>query len=174
MPTKQNAPHHPKAMEGAAIDKPHFASTTQQVNRLALACTGASYGKISTKAKAPACDDVLGIAVATPTDKRGFVMSEFSGHGVGRTRMVYGHGVGYPQGRPHGYSHVINRHARPLRVMTQPVVPKSRIGAPTMQQVNPLGHHAPTSKAAPAIAITCTHACYPRGHHDLGGAPKEK
>jgi hypothetical protein len=50
---KQNAPHHPKAVEGAAIDKAHFASTVQTVNRLALACTtGASYGKISTKAKA--------------------------------------------------------------------------------------------------------------------------
>lgn len=152
---KQNAHHHPKAMEGAAIDKPYFASTTSQVNRLALACTtGASYGKISTKAKAPARKNVLGIAVATPTDKRGFVMSEFSGHGVGRTRMVYGHGVGYPQGCPHGYSHVLNRHAHPLRVRTQCVASKSRIGATTMHQVNPMGHLAPMPKAAPAIPST--------------------
>ena len=158
MDAKKIAPHHPKAMESAAT-KPHFASTTQQVNRLALACTtGVSCGKISPKAKAPALQNVLGIAVATPTDKRGFVMSEFLGHGVGRTRMVYGHGGGYPQGRPHGYSHVLNRHAHPLRFKTQPVVPKSRIGATTMQ-VNPLGHLAPTSKAAPAIAtITEAHA----------------
>lgn len=151
---KQNAHHHPKAMEGAATSSAIVPTTVQAVNRLALVCMMlASRGKISTKAKAPARRNVLGIAVATPTDKRGFVMSEFSGHGVGRTRMVYGHGVGYPQGRPHGYSHVSNRHAHPLRVETQPVVLKSRIGAPTMQ-VNPLGHLAPTPKAAPAIPST--------------------
>lgn len=103
------------------------------INVLALACTLlASHGKITPKAKAPALENAFRQAVAAPTDKRGFVMPKF-----------FWHGVGYPQGCPHGLSHVFNRHAHPLRVKTQPVVPKSRQGATTMQ-VNPLGHHAPT------------------------------
>ncbi|SEQ32630.1 hypothetical protein SAMN02982919_00449 [Giesbergeria anulus] len=40
MHTKQNAPHHPKAMESAALSKLHSATTMRAVNRLALAaCT---------------------------------------------------------------------------------------------------------------------------------------
>ena len=153
MPIKQNALNHPKAKESAA-DKTHFASTAPYVNLLALACTaGVSYGKISTKAKAPACEDAFGKAVAAPTDKRGFVMPEFLGRGASHAHMVYGHGGGYPQGRPHGFTRVFNHHAHPLCVKTQRVVLKSRKGALTMQ-VNPLGHHAPTLKAARAIPTT--------------------
>lgn len=86
-------------------------------------------GTIHTKAKAPALENVLGIAVCTPTDKRGLVMPEISRHGFAHVGAVGGHGRGYPQGHPHGYSHVFNCHAHPLRVKTQPVASKSRIGA---------------------------------------------
>lgn len=150
MATKENAHYHQRAIAGAT-DKPHFATTTQHVNRLALVCMMlASRGTITSKAKAPARRNVIGKVVATPTDKRGLVMPEISRHGFAHIGMVVGHGVGYPQGCPHGFTHVSNRHAHPLRVETQPVVFKSRKGATTMQ-VNPLGHHAPTFKAAPAI-----------------------
>ena len=88
---------------------------------------------IRAKAKAPVCRNTFGKAVAAPTDKRGFAMPKFLGlvrlHWF---RMVYGHGGGYPQGRPHGLSRVFNHHAHPLRVKTQRVVLKSRQGAPTM------------------------------------------
>ena len=90
-------------------------------------------GTIRTKAKAPVLENTFGQAVATPTDKRGFVIPKFLGlvrlHWF---RMVYGHGGGYPQGRPHGLSRVFNHHAHPLRVKTQRVVLKSQPGAPTM------------------------------------------
>ena len=90
-------------------------------------------GTIRTKAKAPARKNAFGKAVAAPTDKRGFAMPKFLGlvrlHWF---RMVYGHGGGYPQGRPHGFTRVSNRHAHPLRVETHRVVLKSRKGAPTM------------------------------------------
>ena len=94
---------------------------------------GAGRGTIHTKAKAPVLENTFGKAVAAPTDKRGFAMPKFLGlvrlHWF---RMVYGHGGGYPQGRPHGLSRVFNHHAHPLRVKTQRVVLKSRQGAPTM------------------------------------------
>ena len=90
-------------------------------------------GTIHTKAKAPVLQNTFGKAVAAPTDKRGFAMPKFLGlvrlHWF---RMVYGHGGGYPQGRPHGFTRVFNHHAHPLRVKTQRVVLKSRKGAPTM------------------------------------------
>ena len=91
------------------------------------------HGTIHTKAKAPVCDDTFGQAVATPTDKRGFAMPKLWGLvRLHLSRMVYGHGGGYPQGRPHGFTRVFNHHAHPLRVKTQRVVLKSRKGAPTM------------------------------------------
>ena len=90
-------------------------------------------GTIRTKAKAPARRNVFGKAVAAPTDKRGFVMSKFWGLvRLHLSQAVYGHGGGYPQGRPHGFTRVSNRHAHPLRVETHRVVLKSRKGAPTM------------------------------------------
>ncbi len=87
-------------------------------------------GTIRTKAKAPARKNAFGQAVATPTDKRGFVIPKFWGLvRLHLSRMVYGHGGGYPQGHPRGLSRVLNRHAHPLRVRTQRVVLKSRQGA---------------------------------------------
>ena len=90
----------------------------------------AGHGTIPTKPKGPALQNVFEPAVATPTDKRGFVTPKFSGLvRLHRSCMVYGHGGGYPQGRPHGWFRVLNHHAHPLRVKTQRVVLKSQPGA---------------------------------------------
>lgn len=94
-------------------------------------------GTIRSKPKGPARRNAFGQAVAAPTDKRGFVMLKFLELvRLHWPHMVYGHGGGYPQGRPHGLSRVSNRHAHPLRVETQRVVLKSRQGAPTMHHTN--------------------------------------
>jgi hypothetical protein len=82
--------------------------------------------------------NTFGKAVAAPTDKRGFVMSELVRPALARAGMVYGHGGGYPQGRPHGFTRVSNHHAHPLRVETPPVDSESRKGVPTMTQAIPL------------------------------------
>ncbi len=96
---------------------------------------------IRAKAKAPVLQNTFGQAVATPTDKRGFVIPKFWGLvRLHLSRMVYGHGGGYPQGRPRGLSRVLNRHAHPLCFKTQRVALKSRQGAPTM--------HPTTARAA--------------------------
>lgn len=115
----------------------------------------ASCGRISTKAKAPALENVKSVEVAAPTVKRGFVMPKISRHGFARTGMVCVHGWGYPQGHPHGYGRVFNSHAHTLRLKTYRVV-LYPVGAKTMQQVNPLGQTAPTSKAAPPNIHTST------------------
>ena len=102
---------------------------------------GAGRLTIRSKAKAPARKNAIGQAAATPADKRGFAMPQFWGLvQLHWPRMVYGHGGGYPQGRPHGLSRVLNRHAHPLRVRTQRVALKSRQGAPAM-------HPAPSASA---------------------------
>ncbi len=112
------------------------------INHAALRCW--CRGTIRTKPKGPVCDDTFGQAVATPTDKRGFAMPKLWGLvRLHLSRMVYGHGGGYPQGRPHGLSRVINHHAHPLRVMTQRVVLKSRQGA-TMPQAISAAVRTPT------------------------------
>ena len=66
---------------------------------------------LAPKPKGPVCRNTFGSAVATPTEKRGFVMPELLGlvrlhrlHGFGR-------GGGHPQGRPHGFTRVTNHHA---------------------------------------------------------------
>ena len=114
-------------------------------------------GTIRTKAKAPVLQNTFGQAVATPTDKRGFVIPKFWGlvrlHWF---RMVYGHGGGYPQGHPRGLSRVLNRHAHPLRVKTQRVVLKSRQGAPTMHHTTVASASARTPATLPTTGNTPT------------------
>lgn len=84
-------------------------------------------------------------AVATPTDKRGFVMSKFLGLvRLHLSRMVYGCGGGHPQGRPHGWFRVFNHHTHLLRVKTQRVVLKSQPGATTMPQAISAAVRTPT------------------------------
>ena len=112
-------------------------------------------GTIHTKAKAPVCDDTFGQAVATPTDKRGFAMPKLWGLvRLHLSQAVYGHGGGYPQGRPHGLSRVFNHHAHPLRVKTHRVVLKSRQGATTMS-ASPMASRcaAPTSPAFDPVRL---------------------
>ena len=114
-------------------------------------------GTIRSKPKGPARRNAFGQAVAAPTDKRGFVMLKF----LELVRlhwppMVYGHGGGYPQGRPHGLSRVSNRHAHPLRVETQRVVLKSRQGAPTMHHTNVASANTRTPITLPTTGNTPT------------------
>ena len=110
--------------------------------------SGWSRGTIRLKPKGPVCRNTFGQAVATPTDKRGFAMPKFLGLvRLHRSRMVYGHGGGYPQGRPHGLSRVTNHHAHPLPFVRQRVVLKSRQGAPTM-------HHTTVASASARTPIT--------------------
>jgi hypothetical protein len=114
-----------------------------------------SRGTIRLKPKGPALQNVLGKAVATHTDELGFVMSKFLGLvRLHLSRMVYGHGGGYPQGRPHGFTRVLNHHAHPLRVKTQPVVLKSRKGA-TMPHTTTSANVRVTT---PATGTTTTEA----------------
>lgn len=94
-------------------------------------------GTIRSKPKGPVCRNTLEPAVAAPTDKRGFVMLKFLELvRLHWPRMVYGHGGGYPQGRPHGWFRVTNHHAHPLPFVRQRVVLKSQPGAPTMHHTN--------------------------------------
>jgi hypothetical protein len=101
------------------------------------------------KPKGPVLQNTFGKAVAAPTDKRGFVMSEFDRSGVSRCGMVYGHGGGYPQGRPHGFTRVLNHHAHPSCFKTRLVASESRKGAKTMTKVIPL-----VRTAAPIITAS--------------------
>lgn len=133
------------------------ATKPKRKNAPSMACTAiARRGTVRTKAKAPACRNVFGQAVASPTDKRGFVMPKISRHGFAHVGAVGGHGVAYPQGWPHSLSYVTNRHAHPLPVVTQPVVSQSRQGA-TMHRPPVSRNAVPAPKATPAI-ITATEA----------------
>ena len=138
-----------------------FLALNKALNELVLrvwCATPSSWGRgtIRSKAKAPVLENTFGQAVAAPTDKRGFVIPKFSGLvRLHLSRMVYGRGGGYPQGRPHGLSRVFNHHAHPLRVKTQRVVLKSRQGATTMT-ASPVASRsaAPTT---PTTGKTPTH-----------------
>jgi hypothetical protein len=87
---------------------------------------------VTLKAKAPACEDALSEAVATPTESGVLSRPEFLGAPATRRAFVFGHGGGYPQGRSHGFGRVFNRHAHLLRVKTQQVVFVTPEGAKTM------------------------------------------
>lgn len=100
------------------------------------------------KPNGPVLQNTIGKAVATPTDRRGFVMPDFSRSGVSRCGMVYGHGGGYPQGRPHGFTRVLNHHARPSCFKTRLVDSESRKGVPTMTIVHLVRPAAPVATPA--------------------------
>lgn len=105
------------------------------------------------KPKGPARRNASDHAVAAPTEKRGFVMSEFDRPAPARVGMVCGHGGGHPQGRPHGVIRVSNRHVRTLRVETRGAVPQSHHGAEAMTQAVTLARTAaPIIPASPAAA----------------------
>lgn len=91
------------------------------------------------KPSGPVRRNTFGIAYATRNDMAGFVAPDFltDARILGVGMVCCGRGVAYPQGWPHGYTHVSNRHAHTLRVETQRVVPESRIGAKTMHMASP-------------------------------------
>jgi len=92
---------------------------------------------IRVKPKGPVCRNTFGSAVAAPTDKRGFFMSEFVRHGVAHAGMVTGKmGLSARLAAPliRCYEHL----AHPSRVVTRRVAFESRSGAKTMTKVIPL------------------------------------
>ena len=112
-------------------------------------------GTIRSKAKAPVCEDTSSEAVATPTEKRGFVIPRFLGLvRLHLSHMVYGRGGGHPQGRPHDFGRVFNHHAHPMRVKTQTVALVTPEGAKTMTT-----SHLASRRAAPTPTPTT-------GNHD--------
>ena len=114
-------------------------------------------GTIRSKPKGPVCRNTFGKAVAAPTDKRGFVMLKFLELvRLHWPRMVYGHGGGYPQGRPHGFTRVTNHHAHPLPFVRQRVVLKSRKGAPTMHHTTVASANTRTPIILPTTGNTPT------------------
>ena len=57
---------------------------------------------LAPKPRGPVLQNTFGSAVATPTEKRGFVMPELLGLVRLHRLHGFGHGGGHPQGRPHG------------------------------------------------------------------------
>ena len=131
----------------------HIATSRQGSTTGAKNGTAAARGRatVRLKPKGPVRKNTTGQAVATPTEKRGFVVLELVQPALVRAGMVYGHGGGHPQGRPHGLSRVLNHHAHPLRVRTRRVVSESRQGAKTMTNVTRL-----VRKPAPVTSYTDT------------------
>ena len=112
---------------------------------------------VAPKAKAPACRNALGKVVAAPTVSG--VLSCLNSWELVRLhgfRMVYGRGGGYPQGRPHGFTRVTNRHAHRLPFVRHPVVLKSRKGATMHRPTVASRSAAPVSKASPATSTPTT------------------
>ena len=65
------------------------------------------------KPKGPVTQKHHSEAVATPTDKRGFVTPKFWGLVRLHCLMVMGRGGAYPQGWPHDFGRVFDHHAPP-------------------------------------------------------------
>ena len=149
---RTQAPSGPTSARGA-ID---MGQRTQRQPKSARPCHNCP------KPKGPVLENTIGNAVATPTDKRGFVMSELVRFAFARAGMVYGHGGGYPQGRPHGFTRVLNHHAHPSCFKTRLVDSEPRKGVPTMTNVITLARAAApiislaSRRAAPIKSITDT------------------
>ena len=146
MHTKQNAPHHPKAMESAALSKLHSATTMRAVNRLALAACTTVQARATVRHGAR---HTMYTAGNLP-DSEVFSRPEFSNAAL---RRVHGFGAGsaYPQGRQHGCVHV--SIPSPTQWSRQPKGGfQSHTGAETMT-TSPVASRcaAPTHQAAPAI-----------------------
>lgn len=117
---------------------------------------------IWVKPKGPVLQNTFGSEVATPTFKRGFVMPDFDRSGVARCGMVYGHGGGYPQGRPHGGTRVLNHHAHPSCFKTRLVDSESRSGVHTMTKA-----FATVRAAAPSINLASRRAAPIKSQADI-------
>ena len=93
------------------------------------------------KPKGPMLENIFGYAVATPTDKRGFVMSELIRRAPARAGMVagrMGHTVRLAARRIPCFQHP----AHPRSLKTARVASESRYGAETMTQVITLARTA--------------------------------
>lgn len=129
---------------------------------------------IAPKAKAPVHKNTFGQAVATPTESGVLSRPDFLGAPVMVRAYGFGHGGGYPQGRPHGLSRVLNRHAHLLRVRTQQVALKSRQGAKPMTTASMASRRAapvtPSHHTDPvALQFEAHNACSMASYYTLRG-----
>lgn len=90
-----------------------------------------------TKPKGPVLENTPGYAVATPPEKRGFVMSESVRPAPARAGMVLGR-MGLPVRMAARRIPCFQHPAHPLRLKTWRVVSESRYGAKTMTKAFPL------------------------------------
>ena len=130
---------------------------------LATACSpayaGAGHGTIAPKPKGPVCEDTFSEAVAAPTEKRGFVSSEFSRCRHSGIGMVSG-GMGLPVRMAARLRTCLQHPAHPLRVKTQTVALVTPEGAKTMTATpvasaaarTPI-QTAPSTSEAQAVAL---------------------
>ena len=149
---KPNAHHHPKAVEGAAIDKTHFV-TTQQVNRLALACTtGVSSGKINLGAEHTKVEEIAN-SVQSPHDSGALPCPYFQRSGFCRIAMVSGWVSRVRKVR--GATVCACSTTQPTRYSLNTALSGFQQFKQELETMTALmGHRAPTSKAAPAIPTT--------------------
>lgn len=104
------------------------------------------------KPKGPMLENISGSAVAAPTDKRGFVMSEFVRPALARAGMVAGR-MGLPVRMAARLIPCFQHPAHPRSVKTARVAFESRSGAETMTQVITLAR-----TAAPIITLASRRA----------------
>lgn len=104
------------------------------------------------KPKGPMCRSILSVEVATPTVKRGFVMSELIRRAPARAGMVSGE-MGLSARTTARLRTCFEHLAHPLRVEAHGVVPKSPVGAKTMTQALTL-----VRTTAPIISIASRRA----------------
>ena len=107
---------------------------------------------IRVKPKGPVLENTIGNAVATPTDKRGFVMSEFVRYGVSRCGLVLGK-MGLSARLAARRYPCFQHLAHPLRLKTRLVASESRNGAKTMTKAVNL-----VRPAAPIITLASRRA----------------
>lgn len=131
-------------------------ATTSTINRIILRAEPLRRAKVQPKPKGPVLENTFGKAVATPTDKRGFVTPKFRECWPASTHMVTG-GMGLSARLAARLYPCFQHPAHPLRLKTQTVASESRKGALTMPQafalVRPAAH---TTQAANDAAITPT------------------
>ena len=133
----------PEAKSAARAGAAFLAGAALAV--LATACSPAhakpaAHGTIAPKPRGPVCEDTFSEAVAAPTEKRGFVSSEFSRCRHSGIGMVSG-GMGLPV-----------RMAARLRTCLQHPVHQMRVKTQTVALVTPEG--AKTMTATPVASAS--------------------
>jgi hypothetical protein len=128
---RTKAPSRPTSARGMA----GISRRTQRQPRGASACY------IGGKPKGPMLENITGSAVAAPTVKRGFVMSELVRCWFSSIGMVTG-GMGHTVRLAARLIPCFQHPAHPRSLKTARVVPESRSGVPTMTKVIPLARTA--------------------------------